>query len=408
MPETIIRLDGVSKSYRSYARDIDRVLEIITGKSRHQSFNALEPLSLSVASGEVIGVVGKNGAGKSTLLKLLAGTLQTSTGSLSIHGRVSAILELGASFHPEMSGHDNVYLTCAIQGLTRSETDAAYAAIVDFAGIPDFMQRAVKTYSSGMLMRLAFSIATHVNPDILIIDEALSVGDGVFARRSFDRIMEFRKAGKTIFFCSHSLYQVEALCDRVLWLDQGRIKSQGAPARVITGYSEFLQQQAAILAPAEPAAASGAAPVVAVATTHAGVPQVLNVSVRVDGRLAKVHTLQSCQNLVEVDIKFRAAANLPMPSIGVVILGGDGRYIASAGTLNDGITLHTGSDHSGSITLRFPDFPLLKGCYVLEVYLLCEQGLHIYERVRQVAELNVEQHSLELGIVSLAHHWLAH
>ena len=406
MSETIIRLEGVSKSYRSYARDVDRVLEILTGKPRHQSFSALEPLSLTVNQGEVIGVVGKNGAGKSTLLKLLAGTLQTSSGSLSIHGRVSAILELGASFHPEMSGHDNVYLTCAIQGLTRRETEQAYSAIVDFAGIPDFMQRPVKTYSSGMLMRLAFSIATHVNPDILIIDEALSVGDGVFARRSFDRIMEFRKAGKTIFFCSHSLYQVEALCDRVLWLDQGRIKSEGAPARVITAYSEFLQQQAAIIAPVEQAAAAAITQPAAITT--AGVPRVQQVNVRVDGRLAKVHTVQSCKNLVEVEVRFWAPANLPIPSVGVIILGGDGRYIASAGTVNDGIVLHTNAEHCGSVTLQFPGFPLLKGCYSLEVYLLCEQGLHIYEKVRQAAELNVEQASLELGIVNLPHQWVSH
>ncbi len=406
MADTIITLAGVSKSYRSYAHDFDRVLEILTGKARHQSFHALEPLSLTVSKGEVIGVVGKNGAGKSTLLKLLAGTLQSSTGSLSINGRVSAILELGASFHPEMSGHDNVYLTCAIQGLTRRETDAAYDAIVAFAGIPDFMQRPVKTYSSGMLMRLAFSIATHVNPDILIIDEALSVGDGVFARRSFDRIMEFRKAGKTIFFCSHSLYQVEALCDRVLWLDQGRIREQGTPARVITAYSEFLQQQSAVVAPPEAAELATSTP--SVASVNPGVPRVLGVAVRVDGRLAKVHTIQSCRNLVEVEIRFRAPANLPMPSVGVIILGGDGRFIASAGTVNDGVTLHTGADQNGSVTLQLPDFPLLKGCYSLEVYLLCERGLHVYEKVRQVAELNVEQKSLELGIVNLPHQWLPH
>ena len=224
----VISLIGVGKSYRSYTRDIDRALEILTGKVRHYQYDALQPLSLQVAKGEVIGVVGKNGAGKSTLLKLLAGTLQPSSGQLEINGRVSAILELGASFHPEMTGHDNVYLTCAIQGLSRQETAAAYEAIVNFAGIGEFMQRPVKTYSSGMVMRLAFAIATHVDPDILIIDEALSVGDGVFARRSFDRIMEFRQAGKTIFFCSHSLYQVEALCDRVLWLDGGRVRAEGA------------------------------------------------------------------------------------------------------------------------------------------------------------------------------------
>jgi lipopolysaccharide transport system ATP-binding protein len=405
----IIKLDNVSKCYHSYARDVDRVLEILTGKPRHQPYYALQSLSLSVNQGEVIGVVGKNGAGKSTLLKMLAGTLQPSTGSLSINGRVSAILELGASFHPEMTGHDNVYLTCAIQGLTRQETTAAYADIVAFAGIGEFMQRPVKTYSSGMMMRLAFAIATHVNPDILIVDEALSVGDGVFARRSFDRIMEFRKAQKTIFFCSHSLYQVEALCDRVLWLDQGRVRQEGSPAQVITAYSDFLQREAALVdAPAAP----GLTPVPTAATETASggtlVPRVLEVQVRVDGQLAKVHAVQSGHSRIDVEVKFSSAPNLPVPSVGLIILGGDGRNVASLGTVNDGITLRVGEDLTGRVSVTLPEFPLLKGVYVLDVYLLCERGLHIYERVRSVAEFAVEQKGLELGIVSLPHQWHPH
>lgn len=404
MQEPVIRLQEVSKQYRSYARDIDRALEILFGKPRHHSHMALHPLSLSVAKGEVIGVIGKNGAGKSTLLKLLAGTLQPSAGILQISGRVSAILELGASFHPEMSGHDNVYLTCAIGGLSRKEAEKVYADIVAFAGIEAFMERPVKTYSSGMVMRLAFAIATHVNPDILIVDEALSVGDGIFARRSFDRIMEFRKADKTIFFCSHSLYQVEALCDRVLWLDQGRLRSQGEPARVITEYSEFLQQEAADTM----AKAEASAPQVMIASpaiNTAGVPRVVNVEVRVDGRVAKAHTVKSNKSTVEVQVQFFAPPSLPVPSVGLVILTGDGRNIASMGTVNDGVVLDRDQDNKGAITLTLPSLPLLKGCYFFDVYLLCEQGLHIYERVRQVAELNVEQESLELGIVSLPHQW---
>ena len=404
----VISLIGVGKSYRSYTRDIDRALEILTGKARHYQYDALQPLSLQVAKGEVIGVVGKNGAGKSTLLKLLAGTLQPSSGQLEINGRVSAILELGASFHPEMTGHDNVYLTCAIQGLSRQETAAAYEAIVNFAGIGEFMQRPVKTYSSGMVMRLAFAIATHVDPDILIIDEALSVGDGVFARRSFDRIMEFRQAGKTIFFCSHSLYQVEALCDRVLWLDGGRVRAEGAPAKVITAYGDFLQQESAIVQPplaTATAEAASAASTVATPVAAQAVPRVMAVKVRVDGTEARVHAVQSGKSRIEVEVRFLSVAALPVPSVGLVILGSDGRYVASMGTVNDGIALRAGADLTGSVMVALPDFPLLKGCYVIEVYLLCEQGLHIYERVRQVAELNVEQLGLELGIVTLPHQW---
>ncbi len=402
MQDVVISLAAAEKCYRSYARDIDRLLEILTGKPRHHSFHALQPLTLQVRRGEVIGVIGKNGAGKSTLLKLLAGTLQPSGGSLSIHGRVSAILELGASFHPEMSGHDNIFLTCAIQGLSRQETLAAYDAIVAFAGIDDFIQRPVKTYSSGMAMRLAFAIATNVDPDILIIDEALSVGDGVFARRSFDRIMEFRQQGKTIFFCSHSLYQVEALCDRVLWLDQGRLRSEGEPAKVITEYADYMQQQSAI---SEPVAAAPLPTPVAQIAAAGAVPRVLDVNVAVDGHAGRAHVVHSGRSRIDVTVRFRAVAGMPVPSVGLIILGGDGRNVASMGTVNDGVALRVDDHLVGSVSVTMPDFPLLKGCYVLEVYLLCEQGLHIYERVRQVAEFNVEQRGLELGVVSLPHQW---
>lgn len=404
MTTPVITLDAVSKRYRSYARDIDRVMEIFTGNPRHQEYEALRPLSLQVAPGEVIGVIGKNGAGKSTLLKILAGTLQATSGTVNINGRVSAILELGASFHPEMSGHDNIYLTCAIQGLSRKETDAAYAAITGFAGIGEFLARPVKTYSSGMLMRVAFAIATHVNPDILIVDEALSVGDGVFARRSFDRIMEFRSAGKTIFFCSHSLYQVEALCDRVLWLEQGQLRSVGEPARVITQYSEFLQQEAGAAKALMKQTPEKALPVAA-EVADASVPKVLDVSVRVDGQAARVHTVQSGRSNVEITVDFRAPPALPVPSVGVIFFSGDGREVASAGTLNDGVHLQRNSSDTGRVSVTFPQLPLLKGNYFLDVYLLCEQGLLIYEHLRQVAEFNVEQRGLELGVVSLPHQW---
>lgn len=403
--ETVIRLDGISKCYRSYERDLDRLLEVVTGKPRHHAYYALHEMSLEVARGEVIGLVGKNGAGKSTLLKMLASTLQPSTGKLMINGRVSAILELGASFHPEMTGHDNVYLTCAIQGLSRAEAAQAYDAIVDFAGIGEFIDRPVKTYSSGMVMRLAFAIATHVNPDILIIDEALSVGDGVFARRSFDRIMEFRKAGKTIFFCSHSLYQVEALCDRVLWLDQGNVRSQGEPAKVITEYGEFLRMESAQRENMESQVSEESAATPQPQAQATAVPRILEVAVRVDGQLGRVHRVQSSKSTMHVQVRFQGVRGLPVPSVGIAFTGGDGRILASLGTKNDGYDLKLDEKLEGRVEVTFPDFPLLKGNYNLDVYLMCEQGLLTYEAVRQAAELNVEQAGLARGIVNLPHQW---
>lgn len=402
MSAPIIRLQDVSKFYKIYRHDLDRVREILTGKSRHEFHYALQDINLEVSPGEVIGVVGRNGAGKSTLLKLLANTMQPSSGAIEINGRTAALLELGASFHPEMSGHENIYLNCSIQGLSRKETDRIYEDIVEFSGIREFIHRPVKTYSSGMFIRLAFAISTHIDPDILIIDEALSVGDGMFARKSFDRIMDFKRAGKTIFFCSHSLYQVEALCDRVLWMEHGRIRLEGGAATVITAYSEYLRMQSARSEQLVVTSGNDAAPADIPASD---VPYIKSIEVRVDGHLAKAHKVQSGESSVKLDICFFVGRNLPMPSLGVTIMGGDGRIVSSVGSFNDSVTLE--ADQQGMVrsSLVFPEFPLMKGNYGINVYLMCEKGLHIYEAAIEAAELNVVQRSAAPGIVELPRSW---
>ena len=415
MQQTVIRLEHVSKDYKLYTHDFDRVREIVSGKACHQLSAALQDVSLQVREGEVVGVVGRNGAGKSTLLKVLANTLQVSSGTVDVRGRIAALLELGASFHPEMSGHDNIYLYCSIQGLSKAETDRIYDAIIEFSGIREFIHRPVKTYSSGMFVRLAFAAATHVDPDILIIDEALSVGDGIFARRSFERIMTFKEAGKTIFFCSHSLYQVEALCDRVIWIEEGRIREDGEPAGVIAHYSEFLnrramQQQAVAEAHADlhdagqPAAATGSQ---AATVTRGGVevPRILNLSVLVDGKPGRSHLLHSGRSTLELRVQYHAARGLPPPSLGVIISSGDGNIVTSAGSVNDGVQLQPNPEGGGVVTLQFPALALLRGYYLVDVYLLCERGVHVYEKVKLAAELNVEQHGLARGYVELPHQW---
>lgn len=406
MTQAIIQLKGVSKFYRLYSHDFDRVKEIFSGKEHHQKHYALRAISIDVRHGEVVGVVGKNGAGKSTLLKILADTLQPSEGTLYIEGRVAALLELGASFHPEMSGHDNIYLNCSIQGLSKSETDAIYREIVDFSGIEEFIHRPVKTYSSGMFVRLAFAIATHIDPDILIIDEALSVGDGVFARKSFDRIMDFKRAGKTIFFCSHSLYQIEALCDRVLWIDEGCIRAEGAPASVITEYGEFLRMQAPRAENMESAAAPPEATSAPVKLEPGAIPRILDVVVTVDGKTGRAHKVLSGHSTLDIVVRFDPGRNVPLPSVGIAFTGGDGRILSSLGSINDGIALHVNALGYGRAHVSFPKFPMLKGNYNIDVYLMCERGLHIYEAVAQAAELNVEQKGLARGLVDLPHKWL--
>src|SRR5215212_4278039 len=235
-----VRAVEVSKHYDMYRRPADRLIELVTRRQRHVVFPALEDVSFEVERGETLGIIGQNGAGKSTLLKLLCGVTRPSSGTLDVDGGIASILELGTGFHPEFSGRDNAALNAAILGLSPAEAKERLPAILEFSELGTFLDRPVKTYSSGMYMRLAFSVAVNVNPDILVIDEALAVGDGHFQKKCVDKIREFQEAGKTILFCSHALYHVSSICRRALWLDHGRMMRHGPALDVVHEYETFL------------------------------------------------------------------------------------------------------------------------------------------------------------------------
>ncbi len=205
-----------------------------------ETFTALDAVSFEVKAGSTFGVIGENGSGKSTLLKLVAGITKPTRGSLVVHGRVSALIELGAGFHPEISGRENVSINGIMLGLTRREIERRFDEIVAFAELEDFIDAPVKTYSSGMYMRLGFAVAIHVDPDVLLIDEVLAVGDEAFTRKCLDKIAEFRRRGKTILFVTHSLGLVEKMCDDVLWLRHGRAADRGDPKRVVDAYLTYV------------------------------------------------------------------------------------------------------------------------------------------------------------------------
>src|SRR5262245_50514875 len=210
MTAPAIVADGLTKVYRSYRRPADRLWEALLRRPRHSELRALDDVSFTLPKGEGLGVIGENGAGKSTLLKVLCGVTQPTAGSLRVDGRVAAILELGAGFHPEFTGRQNAVLNAALLGLSEREVDAALPRILDFSELGDFIDRPVKTYSTGMAMRLAFSIATQVEPEVLIVDEALSVGDGYFQKKCMDRMLAFIRGGGTVLFCSHAMYYVSS------------------------------------------------------------------------------------------------------------------------------------------------------------------------------------------------------
>lgn len=398
-----IQLDQVLKSYRSHRSPLAKLREIFLGRLDHRETVVLEPLSLQIDTGEVVGLIGINGAGKSTLLKIIAKTLEPTRGRVGIDGRVCALLELGAGFHPEMTGRENVYLVAAIQGRTRQETDALYDDIVAFSGLSKAMDQPVKTYSSGMLIRLAFSVATSVDPDILILDEALSVGDGAFARRSFERIMRFKDAGKTILFCSHSMYQVEAICTRVLWIDQGRVILDGPPHEVVVAYNAFLDQQETPEEPQEPSLGSQGDEV-----SREKLADIIRFErICLLGALPeeKVLVLESKVSDLVLTATFKVNPGAMKPVVAVTIVGAGGRPIASASTLNDGFEVDVDGSGQGEVRLVFPKIALLKGRYWLNLFLLCDQGLHVFDRAEYAYELIVRQQSSEIGLVCLTHQW---
>ena len=239
--------ENISKVYRLYDRPADRIREALPfARPRHQDFWALRDVSLSVEPGQTLGVVGPNGGGKSTLLQVLAGILEPTTGRVVKRGKTAALLELGAGFNPEFSGRENIYINGEIMGLSRSDIDAQMDSIERFAGIGDFIERPVKTYSSGMHVRLAFSVAIHTEPDILIVDEALAVGDAVFANRCVRKFEEMQEKGVTVVFVSHDLGLVKQICDRALFILDGQVVEQGDPSSVINRYvGTVLTQQRA-------------------------------------------------------------------------------------------------------------------------------------------------------------------
>jgi ABC-2 type transport system ATP-binding protein/lipopolysaccharide transport system ATP-binding protein len=238
----VIQLEGVGVRYRAPNERIPSIKEYairwLQGKIQHREFWALRNIHLNVFPGEALGLIGPNGAGKSTLLKLVARVLRPTIGKVIVRGHVAPLLELGAGFHSELTGRENIYLNGALLGFTQKEMDQKFKRIVDFSELWDFIDAPMRTYSSGMWARLGFAVATDVNPDILIIDEILAVGDESFQRKSAQRMQEFRDQGATILLVSHNMDIVEQMCHRVAWLDHGRLMELGNPGMVIDAYRE--------------------------------------------------------------------------------------------------------------------------------------------------------------------------
>ncbi len=426
----VITLESVGKTYKRFAKPSDRFWQAVWPSALRGSdaeaneFVALAPLSLKVQRGEALGLIGRNGAGKSTLLQMVCGTLNPSSGSVTVNGKIGALLELGAGFNPEFTGRENVYLAAAVMGLSGAETDALYESIVEFSGIREFIDQPVKTYSSGMYVRLAFSIATSSNPDILLIAEALSVGDGAFAKKSFERIMQLKAQGTTVLFCSHSMYQVESFCDRAVWLDHGQVQMEGLASDVVAAYTDSLRAEggdgalhsassvAAGLekADAKDGLAADANALIAAATDAAssastGITRITGIEVIVDGVSGREMQAVSLQSNVHITVKFESDPAQPCPTFATGFALPDGQIFTSAYTLFDGVTIERDSQGRGQATVVFEKLPLMKGRFSVGAYLFDERALHVYDVVLQAATVVVTQPGVHQGFVQLPHRW---
>lgn len=357
MAPVAISVQQVSKIFPLYERPADRLLEALPfAAPRHRDFQALTDISFEVRRGEAFALVGPNGCGKSTLLSVIAGVLEPSHGRVVRRGRVAAILELGAGFNPEFTGRENVFINAELLGLSKPEIEAALPAIIAFAEIGEFLDRPVKEYSSGMYIRLAFSTAIHVEPDILIVDEALAVGDARFASRSIRKIEELKDRGVTILFVSHDLGLVKRIADRALLLLDGRPQLLGSPAEVVNRYVGL------VLAPGveEPSPAG-------VIRHGDGAGRITNV------RLVEGNTIRSGDRFtVEITASFATATSAPM--FGLLIRNRLGLDVYGTNTRIEGATL--GEFEAGeSVTVRFHlECALARQDYTLTVALQHEQG----------------------------------
>lgn len=390
MSDVALSFHGISKSYRVYPRPVDRLLEAVTGRARHATVSALDGVSGTLSRGEVMGLIGENGSGKSTLLKILAGTTPPTSGGFDVKGRVASILELGASFHPEVTGRQNAVLQAALTGLSRSEIDEALPEIEAFAELGEFFDRPVKTYSSGMSMRLAFAVSTAILPDVVILDEALAVGDARFQKKCIDRIFDLKASGRTIFFCSHAMYYVSTFCDHAIWLRNGRVGAEGDAQKVVLEYERFLALK-------DRADKTDTAPRPA-AESHARI-----LATRVLGEDGAVRSEFAPGQPWTAEVELLVDDPARAIQLHVAVSTPDNVVCFTADSRLDGTGPFTGRSEY-RIRVSVERLPLAKGEFILYAYVGDERSLALYD-ARSDVRFRVESSAWTSGLLSVPTRW---
>jgi ABC-type polysaccharide/polyol phosphate transport system ATPase subunit len=393
--EPVIEAHGLGKTYRLYGKPLHRLLERMpwNKQPRHKAVHALADITFDVAHGECVGVVGTNGAGKSTLLKVLTGTTYPTSGNYVVRGRVTSLLELGAGFHQSFSGHENIFMNAAMMGFSRQDTMKRYHEIVEFSELKEHIHAPIRTYSSGMVARLAFAVATSTDPDLLILDEILAVGDQSFQKKCFDRILSFKQRGKSMFFCSHSLYHVRQICERAIWLRKGRMQMIGDAVTVTNEYATYENN---LLQGGDPS------PYADLPTAKA--PPELPCMVTAD--ILDSATGKPRNQFAPGDhCAIRVHVRNPRREKIVVAIGAkrtDGTLCFAHTTQFTGEPIDFAEGH---VTLHLDTLRLLSGEFGVAVWIFDESGTHIYQERPAPQNLIVQNRTKDLGLFLQDHRW---
>ena len=387
-----IRIDDVSRRFRVYPKEARTLKELVVtrGRGRGEDVWALSGVDLAVEPGEAVGLVGRNGSGKTTLLKLIAGIIKPSKGSVVVGGRVSSLLELGAGFHPEFTGRENVFLNGALHGLSRAQIRERLDEIADFAGIGAYLELPVRTYSAGMYMRLGFAVAAHVDADVLLLDEIFAVGDEEFQRKCFHRISQFKQRGGTIVFVSHDAASVERLCDRALLLRDGVVEFDGPTHEAILRYRSHLAEERD---PAERGAG--------LTEWGSGEARIEKVALR--GADGEERTQFVAGERMSVRLHVVAEQSIPAPQLQFELREWGGALIAG-GTMD---TSELGWDGAAEHVFRFDvdELPLAAGRFKLRFGLASSDGAHLYHWLDDALRLYVIPQERDAGLVRLEGRW---
>jgi ABC-type polysaccharide/polyol phosphate transport system ATPase subunit len=369
-------VDSVSKTFRLYSERNDSVKAALLrgGRAKYEEFRALDDVSFEIPTGRTFGLVGENGSGKSTLLKCIAKILRPDSGTVTTYGKVAALLELGSGFHPELSGRENVYLNGSILGLSKKELEAKFDEIVDFAGIEQFIDQPVKNYSSGMYVRLGFSIAINVDPDILLVDEVLAVGDAAFQRKCMEKFAAYRAAGKTVVVVSHDTGSMRLLCDDVAWLEHGKVVKVGRPDQVVDEYVDEGHEEREQTEDGGTRWGSGEGRIERV--------ELLDPSGRSTTRVRTGHP-------VTVRLHYRTDERISTPVFGLALETLEGHYLWAHHS-RDGEAVPEAIDGSGYVDLVIDRLMLQPGTFDLSASLNAYDCQHVFDYRRRTLRFDVE------------------